>query len=60
MFRLSQLTQCAQNLWARLSAAAHQFLRRLIRPARPNLVTGALADFPRTRAELLAENALLR
>ena len=57
---LSQLTRCAQNLWARLSSVASQFFRRLTKPGRPNLVTGTLADLPRSRAELLAENALLR
>src|SRR5260370_3812845 len=57
---LSQLTQYAKNLWARLSSAASQLFRRLTRPARPNLVKGTLADLPRSRAELLAENALLR
>jgi hypothetical protein len=57
---LSQLTRCAQNLWARLSSAASQFFRRLTKPARPNLLTGTLADLPRSRAQLLAENALLR
>ncbi len=57
---LSQLTRCAKNLWSRLSSAANQLLRRLTQPARPNLVTGTLADLPRSRAELLAENALLR
>ena len=41
---LSQLTRCAKNLWARLSSAASQFFRRLTEPARPNLVTGTLAD----------------
>ena len=35
-------------------------LSLLTEPARPNLVTGTLADLPRSRAELLAENALLR
>src|SRR6266849_4440292 len=57
---LSQLTEYAQNLWARLSSAASQLFRRLTEPARPNLVTGTLADLPRSRTELLAENALLR
>ena len=57
---LSQLTPCAKNLWARLSAAANQLFRRLTEPARPNLVTATLADLPRSRAELLAENALLQ
>src|SRR5664279_3520474 len=57
---LSQLTRCAKNLWARLSSAARQFFRRLTEPARPNLVTGTLADLPRSRAQLIVENALLR
>ena len=57
---LSQLTRCAQNLWARLSSVASQFFRRLTKPGRPTLVTGTLADLPRSRAQLLAENALLR
>jgi putative transposase len=60
MVMLSQLTDCAKNLWARLSSAVNQFLRHLFKPARPNLLTGTLADLPRSRAELLAENALLR
>jgi putative transposase len=57
---LSELSRCAQNLWARLSPAAYQLLHRLTEPARSNLVTGTVADLPRSRAELLAENALLR
>ena len=57
---LSQLTHYAQNLWARLSAAANQFFRHLLKPARSTLLTGTLADLPRSRAELLTENALLR
>ena len=57
---LSQLTRCAKNLWARLSFAASQFFHCLTEPARPNLVTGTLADLPPSRAEMLAENALLR
>jgi putative transposase len=57
---LSQLSRFAKNLWARLSSAAHQLWRRLTEPARPNLVTGTLSDLPRSRAELLAENSLLR
>src|SRR5713226_3632331 len=57
---LSQRTRCAKNLWSRLSSAANRLFRRLTKPARPNLVTGTLADLPRSRAELLAENALLR
>jgi hypothetical protein len=57
---LSQLTHYAKSLWARLSSSPTRFLRHFFQPARPNLVTGTLADLPRSRAELLAENALLR
>ena len=56
---LSQLTRCAKNLWARLSFAANNLFRRITEPARPNLVTGTLADLPRGRTELLVENVLL-
>jgi putative transposase len=56
----SQLRRYAKNLWGHLSSAASQLFRRLTKPARPNLVTGTLADLPRSRVELLAENALLR
>jgi putative transposase len=57
---LSQLTRCAKKLCSCLSSVAKQLFRRITEPARPNLVTGTLADLPRSRTELLAENALLR
>ena len=57
---LSQLTRFAKRLWARLSTAANQLFRHLTQPASTHLVTGTLADLPRRRSELLAENALLR
>jgi putative transposase len=57
---LSQLTRCAEKLFSRLSSAANQLFRRITEPARSNMVTGTLADMPRSRAELLAENVLLR
>ena len=57
---LSQLTHLAKKLWTRLSHAANQLFRRMLEPAQSNLVTGTLADLPRRRTELLAENALLR
>lgn len=41
-------------------SAARQLLRQLTEPGGPNLVPGTLADLTRCRAELLAENALLR
>jgi hypothetical protein len=44
---------------ARLSAAASQLSRRLIELARPNLVTGTLADLTRSRAELLPDTLRL-
>ncbi len=42
------------------STDSYVLFRRLTEPARPNLVTATLADLPRSRAELLAENAPLR
>src|SRR5258707_12368717 len=57
---LSKLADDGTSMWTRLSSAAYKFLRHLLKPARPTLVTGTLADLPRGRAELLAENALLR
>ena len=57
---LTRLTRCAKQLWSKLSTAANQFFGRITEPAQSNLVTGTLADLPRSRAELLAENALLR
>lgn len=58
--KLSQLTRFAKRLWARLSTAANQLFPHLMQPATTHLVTGTLADLPRSRSELLAENALLR
>src|SRR5713101_3954582 len=57
---LSRLAQFAKKLWSRLSTAANQFIRRLTQPGQYNLVTGTLANLPRRRWELIAENALLR
>ena len=57
---LSSLSQFAKKLWSRLSTAGNQFFRRLTQPGQSNLVTGTLADLPRRRWELIAENALLR
>ena len=56
---LRHLTRWAKNWFMRLSSAAHQRFRRLIAPARPNLVMGAVADLPRRRAELLADACVL-
>lgn len=57
---LRQLARCAKKLFSRLSSAANRLFRHIMQPACPNVVTGTLADLPRGRAELLAENALLR
>jgi putative transposase len=57
---LSRLSHFAKRLWSRLSTAANQWFRQITQPALPRVVTGTLADLPRSRAELLAENALLR
>ena len=57
---LNRLTQFGKQLLSRLSTAANRLFRRITAPAQSNIVTGTLADLPRSRAELLAENALLR
>ncbi len=57
---LSSLAQFAKKLWSRLATAANHLFRRITEPARSNILTATLADLPRTRSELLAENALLR
>jgi hypothetical protein len=51
--------QSAKNLLSRLSLVTSQLFRRLTAPAHPNVMTDTLADLPRTRVELLAENVLL-
>ena len=50
----------AEKLCTSLSPAANRLFRHILAPAQSNLVTGTLADIPRRRTELLAENALLR
>ncbi len=55
-----QLVHSAKCIWDRLANAAHQLFRRVTQPALSNPLTGTLADLPRSRAHLLAENALLR
>ena len=57
---LSKIKRFATNMFSRLSSAANRLFRRITQPARSNMVTGTLADLPRSRTELLAENALLR
>jgi hypothetical protein len=59
-FLSSQLTRFAKKVFSCLSSAANQLFRRITQPARSNMVTGTLAALPRSRAGLLAENALLR
>jgi hypothetical protein len=44
---------------SRLSSAANRLFRYITQPARPNILTGTVADLPRSWSELLAENALL-
>ena len=51
----SRLTQFAMKLSSRLSTAVNQLFRRSLERAQPNPVTGTLADFPRSRSELLAD-----
>jgi putative transposase len=48
------------RLFAQLSSLLDHAFRHLTQPARASLLLGAAADLPRTRAQLIAENALLR
>jgi hypothetical protein len=57
---LKQLARLAKRLCTRLAIAANQFFRLITEPANCHLIAGTLADLPRRRSELLAENALLR
>ena len=57
---LSQIKRFTTNMFSRLTSAANRLFRRITQPASANMVTGTLADLPRSRTELLAENALLR
>jgi hypothetical protein len=57
---VSWLAQFARKLWSRLSTTANPLFRHITWPASPNLVTGTLADLLRSRAQLLAQNAVLR
>jgi len=43
-----------------LGRRANQRLKQWTKPATATLVTGALSDIGRTRADLISENALLR
>ncbi len=55
-----QLVHFAKRLWDRLAHAADQLFRLITQPALSNPLTGTLADLPRSRAQLRAENAFLR
>jgi putative transposase len=57
---LRQLTRFAKKVFSCLSSAANRLFRCITQPARSNMVTGTLADRPRSRAELPAENAPVR
>ena len=52
-----------QTLTARLKHIGHLIQKRFIawtKPAKSSLVAGAVSDLPKSKAELMAENALLR
>jgi hypothetical protein len=57
---LNQIKRFAKNILSRLTSAANRLFRRITQPASADLVAGTLANLPRSRTELLAENALLR
>src|SRR5713101_4208706 len=55
-----RLAHFAKRVWHRLACAANQLFRRVTQPALSSPLTGTLADLPRSRAQLLVENAFLR
>jgi hypothetical protein len=57
---LSHLAHFANRLWDRLASAASQLFRQVTQPVHSNILIGAIADLPSSRAQLLAENAFLR
>ena len=48
------------SLCGSLGRQAKQYLKQWTRPATATLVKGALSDLTRSRADLIAENAMLR
>lgn len=51
---------CLNSLCENLGQRAEQYLKQWTHPVAATLVTGALADMTRSRADLIAENAMLR
>jgi len=56
----NHLVRFAKRIWDQVANVAQQLFRHVTQPAVSNPVTGTLADLPRSRAQLLAENAFLR
>ena len=56
----NRLVHYAKRVWDRLTNFADRLFRRVTQPAISYPITGILADLPRNRAQLLAENAFLR
>jgi putative transposase len=54
------LFQPQKSLLKRISNGLHQAFKTWTKPARPSQILGTLADLNRSKAELMAENALLR
>ena len=57
---LAALVHCVHRLYRRLVQAVHGRLAAATRPSSARLVVDTLADLPRSKGELIAENALLR
>ena len=54
--RLAHFAKC---VWDRLAGATHQLFRCVTQPALSSPLSGTLAELPRSRTQLLAENAVL-
>jgi hypothetical protein len=48
------------NFWKNLGSRVKQHLKQWTKPVTTPLVTGTLSDMTRSRADLIAENAMLR
>jgi putative transposase len=57
---LQLFRQVFNHLLTRVITAAEQCIKRCLEPAEPNLILGTFTDLPRSKFELIAENAFLR
>ncbi len=54
------VTAVAQKITNRIGDLIHRIVRTLLRPASASILATAVLDLSRSKADLIAENALLR